>query len=102
MLAVALSAIFAEPVNLERVPGGFVMVLAPDLLFQPIHFGGKELNRTAASCAYHVMVTASIVLMLITSNPVMKRNFARQSTFGEQLQRAVNGSKSDARIALAD
>lgn len=100
-LAVALTAVFAESVNLEGVARGFVMMLAPDFLFQPIHFGGKELDRTAASRAHHVMVTTSIVLMFITSDPVMKRNFARQSTLCQEFQRAIDRGKSDARIALA-
>lgn len=95
------SAVFAKAVDLESVPGSFVMVLAPNLLLQAVHFRGKELDRAPTFGADHVMVAAAVVLVLVAGNSVMKRYFAGQSTLCQKLEGAIDGSKSDAWIALA-
>src|SRR5580704_670853 len=85
-----LAAVFAESVNLESMAGGGVVVFASDLLLQSIHFRREELHRTAAFGAYHVMVAAAVVLMLVSRNPIVESYFAGQSTLGQQLQGAVD------------
>ena len=64
---------------------GFIMMLAADLLLQAIDFRREELDGASAVGANHVVVTAAVVLVLVTSNTVMKCDFARESTFGQQL-----------------
>src|SRR6185437_1804408 len=46
-------------------------------------------------------MAAAVVLMLVPRNAIMKGDFAGQSTFSEQLKRAINRGHADAGIALA-
>src|SRR5690349_1436190 len=46
-------------------------------------------------------MAATIVLVFVTRDAVVKRDLTRQSTFGQKLQRAINRRKANARIALA-
>lgn len=94
--------LLANTVNLKCVAGGFVVMFAADLLLQLAYFGRKEFHRTAAFCAHHVMVTAAIVLVLVTSNAVVKGDLTCQPAFGQQFQRAVYGGKADSRILARD
>jgi hypothetical protein len=93
-----LAAIFADTINLKSMAGGEVVVFAADFLFEPVDFLRKEFHRTAALGANHVMVAAAIVLMFEAGNAVMKGDFAGQSAFGEQFERAVDGGVSDAGV----
>ena len=63
--------------------GGLVAVLVPDLALKLIEIGRKELHRTAALGANHVMVAAAIVLVLIAGNSVVECNHAGEATLGE-------------------
>ena len=91
-------ALLANAVDLEGVAGCHVSVFAPDLLFELAHFRRKEFNGTAAGCAHHVMMAAAVVLVLITSDSVVKSNLAGQAAFGQQLEGAIHGRISDARV----
>jgi hypothetical protein len=95
---VLLAAIFADTIDLERVAGGQVAILAADLLFELANFLGKKFHRAAAAGADHVVMAAAVVLVLVTSNAVVEGNLAGQSAFRQQLQRAVNRGVSDAGI----
>jgi len=91
-------AILAHSVNLKREPGGEVIVLAPDLFFELSHFLRKELHRTTAFGADHVVMAAPVVLMLVTCNTVVEGDLARQAALRQQLQRAVDGGIADASV----
>src|SRR5579862_5681751 len=78
---ILLPAVFADAVNLEGMTSGEVMILAPNLLLDVSHLLRKELHRTAALRANHVMVAAAVVLMLEPRNPIVKRYFAGQTAF---------------------
>ena len=78
-----------------------VMMLAADFLLQSVNFWGKELDRTTASSAHHVVMTAAIVLVLVACDAIVKRHLARQPALCQQLQRPIDGRKSNAWIALA-
>jgi hypothetical protein len=97
-----LPAIFADAVNLKRMSRGHVVMLSPYRLFKLAYFGRKKLYGSSALGAHHVMVAAAIVLVLVSRNAVMKRDFACQSAVGEQLQSAVDGRESDMRVFLFD
>jgi hypothetical protein len=99
--AAFLAAIFADAVNLEVVPRGVEVVFAPNLFFQLVHFGRKELDRRVTLGADHVMVVAAVELMLITCHAVWKRDSAGQPAFRQQLERAVNRGEADFGIFLA-
>lgn len=92
------SAFFADAINLERVAGGEVVIFLSDFLLKLTDFLGKELHRAAAVGANHVVMAAPIVLVLIAGNAIMKGDFAGESTFGEQLERAINSGIADTRI----
>ena len=47
------------------------------------------------------MMAASIVLVLVASNAIMKSHFARETALGEQLEGAIDRGNSDARVAFA-
>jgi len=95
-----LSAFFANAVDLESMAGGYVMVFATDLLFDFSDFLGEKFDRGAALGTDHVVMTAAVVLVLITSNAVVKGDFAGQATTSQELQGAVDGGKTDARIGF--
>src|SRR5512146_1166065 len=72
----------------------------PNLVFQLLDLRRKELHRGSAPGTNHVMVVASIVLVLVARNTVVKRDLAGESALGEQLESAVHGGESDLRILL--
>ena len=100
MAAIVAAALFANAINLERVPGSQVMIFAPDLLLELPHLRREEFHRTATFRAHHVMVAAPVVLMLKAGNSIVKRNFTGQAAFGQQFQRPVHGGISDACVFL--
>src|SRR5438270_5392753 len=93
-----LPAIFAEAVNLKCVPGGGIVVLAADFLFELTDFLREKFDGTTASGADHVVMTATIVLVLVPRNAVVERDFAGQPAFGQQFQRAIHGCVADTGI----
>ncbi len=95
---ISLAAFLANTIDLKGVAGGRIMVPAPDLLLKVIHFSREKFHRTAALRANHMMMAAPVVLVLVPSNAVMKRDFAGQAAFGQQFERAINRSKADAAI----
>jgi hypothetical protein len=97
-----LSAFFANPINLEGVAGGYVMVLASDFLLDLSDFLQEKLYRSAALGADHVVVTTPVVLVLITRDAVVKSDFARQAASSKHFQRPVNGAETDARVGSFD
>ena len=80
-----LAALFAEPINLESMASGFVMVLASDLLLDPVHFWREEFHRSTANGANHVVMAATVVLMFEPRYSIVERDFACQSAFGQKL-----------------
>ena len=97
-----LAAILADAINLEGVARREVVVLLSNLLLEFADFLRKELNRTAAFGADHVVMAAAVVLMLVASNAVVKGNLAGESTLGEKLQSAINGGVADAGVFFLD
>jgi len=61
------------------------MMPAADFLLQSLHFWREKFNGSAAGSAHHVVMIAAIVLMLEPRHVVMKRHFAGQSTFRQEL-----------------
>src|ERR1700756_260010 len=96
--SVLFPAIFTGAVDLECMAGGHKAVLLADLLCQVVNFGGEKLHRTATLRADHVMMATPVVLVLITGNAVVEGNLTRQPTFGQKLQRSVNGREPHSRI----
>jgi hypothetical protein len=45
-------------------------------------------------------MTAAVVLVFVARNAVVKKDLAREATSGQELERAINGRGSDARIFL--
>jgi len=81
---------------------GEVVVLASDLALDLADFLGEEFHRATATSADHVMVAAAVVLVLVAGDTVVESDFAGESAFGEQFQRAVHRSVADASIFLLD
>jgi len=59
------------------------MIFAADLLLQLADFRRKKLNRTAAIRANHVVMAATVVLMLVAGDAIMESNFAGQPAFSQ-------------------
>lgn len=97
---VLLAAIFADPINLKRVPGSEVVILAANLLLEIPDLLRKEFDRTAAIGAHHVMMTASVVLMFVAGDSVMESNFAGQATLGQKFERTVDGGVPDTGVSF--
>ncbi len=62
----------------------------------------EKFDRSAALGTYHVVMTAAVVLMLVTRDAVVKGNFAGQSATSQKLQRPVDSGESYARIGFFD
>jgi hypothetical protein len=82
---VFLAAVFADSIDLKTVPGCEVVVFVADFLFELADFRRKKFDRTAALRAHHMMVAATIVLMFVAGEAVVKRDFAGQTALGKQL-----------------
>ena len=80
------------------MPRGEVVVPASDFLLELADSPGKELDRTAAVGADHVVMAAPVVLVFVAGNAVMEGDLAGQSALGKQLQRPVNRGVADARV----
>jgi hypothetical protein len=80
-----IAAFFANAVNLERVAGGNVAVLAADILLDFSDFLREKLDRGAALRTNHVVMTAPVVLVFVTRNAVVKGDFAGQAATRQQL-----------------
>src|SRR3954468_13758025 len=80
---VLLAALFADAIDLKRVAGRKVVIFAADLLLQLADFRGEELDGTAAVCANHVVMTATVVLMFVAGNTIVEGDFAGEPAFCE-------------------
>ena len=97
-----LSAFFANPINLERMASGDVVVLASNLLLDLSDFLREKFHRGATLGTDHVVMTAPVVLVLVARNAVVKSDFAGQPATRQQFQRPVNGGDADARVVFLD
>jgi hypothetical protein len=96
----AFAAVLADSVNLECMPGGIKAMLARNVFLKLACFRGKELHGRSTVCTYHVMVAATIELVLVTRHAIMKCHLAGQPAFGQQLERAIHGGKADLGVLL--
>src|SRR5690349_16307846 len=97
---VLLLTLVANTVDLEAVAGSHVLVFLADLLFQLLEFGGEKLHGATAFRADHVVVSAAIVLMLVSRDAIVKRHLAGKATFCKQFQCAINSGKADFGVFL--
>jgi hypothetical protein len=74
------------------------VIAASDFLFEYPDFLRKKFYRAAALGADHVVMAAAVVLVLEARNPIVKGDFAGQSAFGEQFQRAIDSGIADAGV----
>src|ERR1051325_1958208 len=78
------------------------VIFASNLFFQLVDFRREQFNRRITLSTHHVVVVATIELMLITRHAIRKRNGRGQSTLCQQLERTVNGGKADLGIFFSD
>ena len=97
-----IAAFFADAVDLESVAGGDVAVFVSDLPLDRSDLLREKFDRSAALRTYHVVMTAPVVLMLVTRDAVVKGNFAGQAATRQKLQRPVDGGETDARVGFFD
>jgi len=95
---VLFAAVFADSINLKSVASGEVAIFAAYFLLEAAHILGKEFNRTPTVGADHVVMAATIVLVLVAGNPVVEGDFTRQAAFGQQFQCAIHRGVADAGI----
>ena len=82
--------------------GGDVVVFASDLAFELAYFLREKFHGTAAVGADHVVMAAAIVLVFVSSDAVVKGDFAGESALGEEFQRPIDGGVTDAGVFLLD
>ena len=100
--ATVFLAVLTEAIDLKGVATGHVMVLAADFLFDLADLWRKELHRSTASGADHVVMAAAVVLVLVASDAIVKRDFTRKSRTSQKLERAIHGGKADVRVFFLD
>jgi len=93
-------ALLTKSVNLEGMSRRSVVVLSPDLLLDLFNLGRKELNGAATFGTDHVVMGAAIVLMLVSSDAIVKCKFGRKSALGEELESAIDRGESNLRVLL--
>jgi hypothetical protein len=94
------SAFFAHTIDLEGVASCDVVVLATNFPLDLSDLLRKKFDGCAAICAHHMVMTAAIVLMFITRDAVMKRDFTSQAATGQKLQRPIDRGETDTRIGF--
>src|SRR5262245_16857190 len=77
-------------------------VSANDLVLKLLYLFTVELYQRSTSRADQVIVMSVLVVMLVEHAPVVKLQFASQTTLLEQLQCAINGRKPDRWIFCFD
>lgn len=97
-----LLALVADAVDLEGVAGGEVAVFAADLLFYFFDLRGKELDRSAAFGADHVVMAVPVVLALVTGHAVVELHLAGEAAVGQQFEGAVDGGEADTGVGALD
>ena len=95
---VLLATVFTDAIDLKRVPGGEVVILAADFLFELADFLRKEFDGTATTGTNHVVMTAAVVLVLEARDAIVECDFAGQAALRQQFQGAVDGGVADAGI----
>ena len=95
------AAVLAEAVDLKGVASGIEVILAANLLFQLAHLGREELDRNSAVGADHVVVAAAIELVFIAGNAIVKGDLTGQPAFRQQLECAVDRSKTNLGVLFA-
>jgi hypothetical protein len=95
---ILLVAVFTDSIDLKRVASRREVVFTTDLLLQLADLGREEFDGTSAIGANHMVMTAPIVLMFESGNPVMEGDFAGQPTFGQEFQGSVDGGVPDAGV----
>ena len=77
--------------NPQQVLRDFKAVLLGHGVLKSFKFSRKELDDLAALGADHVIVVLMFVVVLVVRASIAKTNFARETRFGEQFQRAIDG-----------
>lgn len=98
--AVFFSAVIANSINLESVAGGQVVMLSANFLFYFSNLGGEKLHRSTALRAHHVVMIASVVLVLVTGDTVVESHLTGKAAAGQEFQCPVHGGKADAVVFL--
>ena len=96
------SAFFAHAIDLESVAGREVMVPAANFPLDLSDLLREKFDGSAAIRAHHMVMTAAIVLMFITRDAVMKRDFTGQAATSQKLQRPIDSGEADTRIGFFD
>src|SRR5712671_2926660 len=76
-------------------------VLGGHLVLNSFQLRRVELDDLAADRADHVIVMLMLVIVLVMRAAIPESRFAGQPRISQKLQRAINGSLSDALIPLA-
>lgn len=84
------------------MPGRVEAVFARDLLLQLSHLRREKFHGSAALCAHHVMMVATVELVFIPGDAVVKGHFTRQATFRQQFQSAIDSGEADLGVFAPD
>ncbi len=76
--------------------------VACHLVLQLLDLGREEFDHFPAFGADHVVMMLVVIVMLVVGPAIAEANLARESSFRQQLQRTVDGRKTDVRILLVD
>ena len=95
-------ALGADADNAQQVLRDFEAMLSGHGVLECFQFSRKELDDPAALGADHVIVMLMFVVVFVVRAAIAKANFARQTCFRQELQRAIDGGLTDAGIFLFD
>ena len=98
MLLPEALAVGADTDDAQQVLGNLETMLSRHCVLQRFEFRRKEFDYLAALRTDHVIVMLMFVVMFVVRPPVAEADFARESRFRKQLERAIHGRLSDGRV----
>ena len=84
--------------NSQQVLLDFKAVLGGHGILKSFQFSRKELDDLAALGTDHVIVMLMFVVVFVVRTSVAEANFARETCFGQQFERAIHGRLTDGRV----
>ena len=88
-------ALRADADHPQQVLGDFEVMLGGHRILNSFELGREELDDLATLRTDHVVVMLMFVVVFVVRAPVAEAYFTRESGFGQQLERPVDGSLTD-------
>jgi hypothetical protein len=97
-LAAHRLALGAEADDAQEMLRDFEVMLGGHRVLDRFELSRKEFDNLPALRANHVIVMLMFVVVFVVRAPVAEADFARETGFSKQLERAIDGRLADGRV----